>query len=63
MTSRQRQCVVCLDKNVATYNAFGLIGIDAGDHQLNDHVETCARNATYISNTYQNDLICIKDYT
>ena len=37
--------------------------IDAADHQLKDHLETCARNATYISKICQNDLlICIKDY-
>ena len=44
-------------------NALFQFHIDAGDHQLKDHLETCARNATYISKTCHNDLlICIKDY-
>ena len=45
------------------FNALLQFRIDAGDHQLKDDLETCARNATYISKTCQNDLlICIKDY-
>ena len=44
-------------------NALLQFHIDACDHQLRDHMETCAQNATYISKTCHNDLlICIKDY-
>ena len=37
--------------------------IDAGDTYLKEHLETCAKNASYISKTTQNDLLeCIKEY-
>ena len=33
------------------------------DKTLKDHIESCARNATYLSKTTQNDLLsCIKDF-
>ena len=37
--------------------------VDAGDIHLKEHLETCARNASYISKTTQNQLLeCIKEY-
>ena len=37
--------------------------IDAGDVHLKEHLETCAKNASYISKTTQNELLeCIKEY-
>ena len=37
--------------------------VDAGDTALKEHLESCARNATYISKTSQNQLLsCIKDF-
>ena len=37
--------------------------IDAGDTDLKEHMETCSKNASYISKTTQNELLdCIKEY-
>ena len=37
--------------------------VDARDIHLKEHLETCARNASYISKTTQNQLLeCIKEY-
>ena len=37
--------------------------MDAGDIYLKEHLETCAKNASYISKATQNDLLeCIKEY-
>ena len=37
--------------------------IDAGDTDLKEHMETCSKNASYISKTTQNELlVCIKEY-
>ena len=37
--------------------------VDAGDIHLKEHLETCARNASYISKITQNQLLeCIKEY-
>ena len=37
--------------------------MDAGDTVLEEHMKTCAKNATYTSKTSQNDLLlCIKQY-
>ena len=37
--------------------------MDAGDIYLKEHLETCAKNASYISKTTQNELLeCIKEY-
>ena len=38
--------------------------MDAGDIYLKEHLETCAKDASYISKTAQNELLeCIKEYT
>ncbi|XP_078679460.1 52 kDa repressor of the inhibitor of the protein kinase-like [Branchiostoma floridae x Branchiostoma belcheri] len=37
--------------------------VDAGDEALKDHLDRCARNATYVSKTSQNQLLdCMKQY-
>ena len=37
--------------------------VDSGDKDLENHLLSCKKNASYISNTCQNDLlICIKEY-
>ena len=37
--------------------------VDAGDKILEEHMQTCAKNATYTSKTSQNDLLlCVKEY-
>ena len=37
--------------------------VDSGDKILEEHLNTCAKNATYTSKTAQNDLLlCIKEY-
>ena len=49
--------------NQGNFKALLKLRIDAGDTELHDHLETCARNATYISKTSQNELLqCIKKY-
>ena len=37
--------------------------MDAGDIYQKEHLETCGKNASYISKTTQNELLeCIKEY-
>ena len=37
--------------------------VDAGDLDLKSHLETCSKNATYISKTSQHDLLeCVKSF-
>ena len=49
--------------NQGNFKALLNVRVDAGDTELRDHLETCARNASYISKTCQNQLLqCIKKY-
>ncbi|XP_035660282.1 52 kDa repressor of the inhibitor of the protein kinase-like [Branchiostoma floridae] len=49
--------------NKGNFHALLQLRVDAGDVALAEHLETCARNATYISKTSQNQLLeCIKQY-
>jgi hypothetical protein len=48
--------------NSGNFRALITMRIDAGDEVLKEHMETCARNATHVSKTAQNQLLeCIKD--
>lgn len=49
--------------NEGNFKSLLKLRIDAGDTALAEHLETCKKNATYISKTAQNDLlICMLDY-
>ena len=42
--------------NKGNFKALLALRVDAGDKDLEHHLETCARNATYTSKTTQNEL-------
>jgi hypothetical protein len=49
--------------NKGNFNALLQLRVDAGDRNLQQHLETAQRNATYISKTAQNDLLdCIRAF-
>jgi len=49
--------------NTGNFRALIDLRMDAGDSELREHMDTCARNATYVSKTAQNKLLqCIKEY-
>jgi len=49
--------------NQSNFRALLKLHVDAGDKELSEHLETCDRNATYISKTSQNEsLQCIKKF-
>jgi hypothetical protein len=49
--------------NLGNFRALLSLRIDAGDDVLREHLVTCDKNASYTSNTSQNNfLFCIKDY-
>ena len=43
--------------NQGNFRALLKLRVDAGDKELSEHLETCDRNATYISKTSQNELL------
>ena len=49
--------------NHGNFQALLNFRIEAGDTVLNDHMCTAARNATYTSNTIQNQILADQDYT
>ncbi|XP_066274145.1 52 kDa repressor of the inhibitor of the protein kinase-like [Branchiostoma lanceolatum] len=49
--------------NKGNFHALLQLRVDAGDVALKEHLDTCARNATYVSKTSQNQLLeCMKQY-
>ena len=49
--------------NQGNFKALLNFRTDAGDSHLGEHLETCARNATYISKTSQKELfLCMEKY-
>jgi len=49
--------------NCGNFRALVDFWIDSGDTALKKHMETCARNATYVSKTVQNELLeCMEQY-
>lgn len=49
--------------NKGNFHALLRLRVDAGDQDLQTHLETCNRNSTYVSKTSQNDLLdCIRVY-
>ena len=49
--------------NKGNFHSFLQFRVDSGDIALKEHLETCTRNATYISKTSQNQLLeCIKRF-
>ena len=49
--------------NQGNFKALLNVRVDAGNTELHDHLQTCARIASYISKTSQNQLLqCIKKY-
>ena len=54
----------CLDStNQGNFKALIDFRVEAGDGDLEHHLETCKKNATYISKTSQNELLlCMKEY-
>ena len=45
------------DENKSNFNALLQLRIDAGDKVLENHLNSCTANTTYISKTTQNNLI------
>jgi hypothetical protein len=43
--------------NDGNFRALLHFRIDAGDVALNEHLESCVRNATYISPKFQNEIV------
>ena len=51
------------NSNQGNFKALLNFRVESGDKILDEHLRTCARNATYISKTAQNDLLdCMKQY-
>ncbi|XP_078679498.1 52 kDa repressor of the inhibitor of the protein kinase-like [Branchiostoma floridae x Branchiostoma belcheri] len=49
--------------NKGNFHALLQLRVDAGDVALKEHLDTCARNATYVSKTSQNQLLdCMKQF-
>ena len=49
--------------NKGNFKALIDFRIEAGDQELKHHMETCMKNASYVSKTSQNELLlCVKDY-
>ena len=48
--------------NMGNFKALLYFRIDAGDSSLQEHLQTCPKNATYISKTTQNQLLdCMRE--
>ena len=57
MTSSDDVC------NKGNFKALVKLCAESGDHTLQQHLATCARNATYVSKTSQNQLLdCMKEF-
>ena len=51
------------NSNQGNFRALLDLRVSSGDEDLKSHLETCAKNARYISKTSQNELIvCMKEY-
>ena len=46
-------------KNTGNFRALLQFSVESGDDLLRDHIENAPKNATYISNTIQNEIIVV----
>jgi hypothetical protein len=56
---RGRRDDLVYDSPQSNFTAFVKFAIDSGDIVLNEHIERCSRNATYMSKTAKNDLMTL----